>query len=222
MPNWCDNELSVRGPKEDVEAFVEKAVGKDGDDDSSAISIEALFPVPKALLDVEAGSKEAFYEILYGDSIPSHIIDKMREEGFESPDKHTALEWQAEKWEMDGMKAREVAHAYLVNMETYGHMNWYTWCINNWGTKWDTRSGEQVSFDEVEVRGKQLWQADYTFLSAWSPPTNAFLRISMDYPSLEFTLKYWECGAGFKGIFKCKNGRVYKDTYSAYSGDRGG
>lgn len=72
----------------------------------------------------------------------------------------------------------------------YGADNWYDWCCNNWGTKWDV---------EGAAAGVSKGKLGYTFDSAWSPPTQAIEKISEMYPNLKFVLHFSEEGMGFEG-----------------------
>lgn len=75
---------------------------------------------------------------------------------------------------------------------------WYTWCINNWGTKWD------IGSDNDERRGLHPTivgnQATMTFDSAWTPPVFLYERLYELGFSVEAT--YFEPGMGFCGIFE--------------------
>jgi Ferredoxin-like domain in Api92-like protein len=61
--------------------------------------------------------------------------------------------------------------------------SWYRWNINNWGTKWDV-SELQIHEGEGEV--------SYGFQTAWSPPTNAMISLSEQFPDLKLTLRFIE------------------------------
>lgn len=75
---------------------------------------------------------------------------------------------------------------------------WYTWCINNWGTKWD------IGSDNDECHGLHPTvvgnQATMTFHSAWTPPVFLYKRLYELGFSVEAT--YFEPGIGFCGIFE--------------------
>ena len=217
MPNYCENELQVRGPKEDVQRFMKKArLGEE------AISISSFYPIPESLEKSEAGGQEAYYRILHEGIVDDYLKEHMRKDGFENPTKEKALEWQAKCWKKTVKEATEIANQYKHNMETYGHTTWYTWCIQNWGTKWDVKESSLVSSEEILIRNKKVWEINYAFLSAWSPPREAFFTISKDYPTLQFVLKFWESGMEFKGVFECKDGKVFSNKQEQYSGSRGG
>jgi len=89
----------------------------------------------------------------------------------------------------------------------------YEWCCKNWGTKWNACNVELTEEKRSLI---------YAFDTAWSPPCPVVLKMSEMFPNLLFTLKYWECGVGFKGVFKAKGGVITKDKCVEYFGDRGG
>lgn len=70
--------------------------------------------------------------------------------------------------------------------------NWYEKRLNNWGTKWD------VGFNEIELNDDKNMR-QLRFDTAWSPPFDFLLSVSMDYPALRFDLHYREDGMGFGG-----------------------
>ena len=74
--------------------------------------------------------------------------------------------------------------------------DWYTWRVRNWGTKWDI----EAKLDRVDPETKKgTRKIHYSFDSAWSPPLRAFKKISEDWPTLTFKLKYVEDGMDLKG-----------------------
>ena len=78
-------------------------------------------------------------------------------------------------------------------VEKYGYSNWYDYCVNEWGTKWDV--GEQGATD-VHDDGTML----HTFFdSAWSPPVVAYDKLV----ELGFGVEamYYEGGMGYAGIY---------------------
>ena len=72
--------------------------------------------------------------------------------------------------------------------------NWYDWCVNNWGTKWDIDVHE-TSLNLSDDK-KSLTVA---FDTAWSPPLAAMERM-LDQ-GFNVRLMYSEEGVGFTGVF---------------------
>ena len=89
----------------------------------------------------------------------------------------------------------------------YEDGQWYDWCINNWGTKWD------IGAEDDENRGLKATvvgnQATMTFDSAWAPPIGLYEKLHELGFSVEAT--YFEPGMAFCGVWK--NG---EDNYVEY------
>ena len=82
----------------------------------------------------------------------------------------------------------------MHNLSTYGYANWYDWCVNEWGTKWDVDA-----IETIELEG-DVDHITFGFDSAWSPPTGA-----MEYLMEQgFTVRlyYYEPGMAFAGIWE--------------------
>ena len=78
------------------------------------------------------------------------------------------------------------------NIEKYGYGNWYDYCVNEWGTKWDVGGDGQ----EVDITEDGTMLTTY-FDSAWAPPTNAFEKLQ----DMGFGVEamYYEPGMAFAG-----------------------
>jgi len=84
-----------------------------------------------------------------------------------------------------------------ANIEKYGYGNWYDYCVNEWGTKWDV--GEQGCSD-IHPDGKMLHTS---FDSAWAPPVNAYQKLE----ALGFRVEaqFYESGMAFAGTYSDGN-----------------
>jgi len=83
----------------------------------------------------------------------------------------------------------------------------------HWGTKWNA-----CHFAPLEnVADKR---ADIECSTAWSPPEPVIIALSQRFPTLNFTLRYWECG--FRGILRVKAGQILRNDYFEYHGTKGG
>ena len=85
--------------------------------------------------------------------------------------------------------------------------------MDNWGTKWNTDGG---------YRDDQGTRIMLTFDTAWSPPIPIVDALSELYPKTKFSLRYYECGMGFKGRYAVKGGKVIAEEHGEYRGRRGG
>jgi len=75
------------------------------------------------------------------------------------------------------------------NIEKYGAKDWYDFCVNRWGTKWDVDL-----YSPVELENGLL---AFGFDSAWSPPEGIYRALHEDGFSVD--AMYYEPGMGFCG-----------------------
>jgi hypothetical protein len=88
-------------------------------------------------------------------------------------------------------KQKEMDAIYAANKAKYGHDSWYSWCVSNWGTKWDARVEDIVDDDPEDV--------SIYFDTAWSPPTDFLRWFSEQHPDVIFECEYDEEGMSFEG-----------------------
>ena len=81
------------------------------------------------------------------------------------------------------------------NMAKYGVKNWYDFCVNYWGTKWDV---DPYDPDTVVVADNTI---EFGFDSAWSPPMGIYE--TMGDQGYTVTAYYYEPGMAFVG--KCES-----------------
>ena len=76
--------------------------------------------------------------------------------------------------------------------------NWYEWCIENWGTKWDiTDEGLEYIDNGDGTSVIAGW-----FDSAWGPPIEAYNTFLDDMDGCSLSATYEEGGMDFAGIYE--------------------
>jgi len=88
-----------------------------------------------------------------------------------------------------------------TNLFVYGYKNWYDFCVNEWGTKWDI--GADGNPAEDIPSGLML-----TFDSAWSPPIGAYEKL-LDQ-GFEIRAMYYEPGMAYAGIWDNGDDQFYE------------
>jgi hypothetical protein len=92
-----------------------------------------------------------------------------------------------------------------ANLEKHGYRNWYDYCVNEWGTKWDVSADGQPAIDNGDNT------LSLNFDSAWAPPVYAYEKLKdMGFKILAY---YYEPGMAFCG--KWDDGF---DDYYEYAG----
>ena len=91
-----------------------------------------------------------------------------------------------------------------TNVEKYGYANWYDFCVNEWGTKWEIGADGNPAQD---IPGGLMLGFD----SAWSPPIAAYEKLlEMGF---EIEAMYYEPGMAYAGVWEDGN-----DDYYEYGG----
>ena len=75
---------------------------------------------------------------------------------------------------------KEPAKAYHDNMQRHGHIDWYGWCNEHWGTKWNA--------EEVRVRIEPDC-LHLSFLTANTFPKPIAKALSLAFPSISFHIR---------------------------------
>ena len=91
-----------------------------------------------------------------------------------------------------------------ANVEKYGYANWYDFCVNEWGTKWEIGADGNPAQD---IPGGLM----LGFESAWSPPIAAYEKLT----DMGFRIRamYYEPGMAYAGIWEDGS-----DDYYEYGG----
>lgn len=109
----------------------------------------------------------------------------------------------------DGDEQKKLEEDTAENIRVHGYGNWYDYCVNEWGTKWDVGGdGDQATVESPN-------SIKMNFDSAWAPPTAAMDKF-MDL-GFKVKLVYWESGMCFCGLYD-ENGDDYMD-YSDMTAD---
>ena len=92
------------------------------------------------------------------------------------------------------------------NLVDHGYGNWYDYCVNEWGTKWDV-GGDDYNAPIQESPNKIIMSFD----SAWAPPIAAMDKLV----DLGFSVRLYYCepGMAFAGIYEDGS-----DDYYDYGG----
>ena len=93
----------------------------------------------------------------------------------------------------DPEEQRKLEEATAKNLEVHGYGNWYDYCVNEWGTKWDVGADGQA---DIGPDGKTLTAS---FDSAWAPPCVAYEKL-LDL-GFEVRAYYYEGGMNFAGVW---------------------
>jgi hypothetical protein len=89
--------------------------------------------------------------------------------------------------------------------------HWYKWNVDHWGTKWDVTN---ASLDILDTNPAE-YLARLSFETAWDAPIPVLKAMSEQYPTLDFSLEWWEEGAGVQGEVNAHGGKVTSSLVGA-------
>jgi hypothetical protein len=139
----------------------------------------------------------------------SRISDKRILESY-VPCPQELRETDAGSWSSDTDKQSETDKKYQLNIEKYGHKDWYDWSYAMWGTKWGDCD---THLEEPTETSDGLWEVSGHFQTAWSPATDGFLQVSKMFPTLLFTFEYDEEAGFFAGTEAIKSGQIVFQSF---------
>ena len=90
----------------------------------------------------------------------------------------------------------DMTEQYAANLAKYGHESWYSWCLANWGTKWEATDIDVSFSDENEI--------SCSFMTAWAPPIPVYEALVAK--GFNIVATYREEGMGFMGAFTNEKG----------------
>src|SRR5579884_469126 len=111
MPNWTSNRIYIEGKEADIGAFLEAVKWED-----KLFDFNRLIPRPEILNHTGSGHME-----IDGKKVEAWYIVKERD------------------WSKPGdtEEVRTFTPEEEAQLSAIGHRDWYSWSIQNWGTKWN-------------------------------------------------------------------------------------
>lgn len=85
------------------------------------------------------------------------------------------------------------------NIDNYGAKDWYDWCVDNWGTKWDfgREDGRPPAEIKTDAAGEEY--VELGFDTAWAPPLGFYAHLTAQ--GFRVKAYYFEGGMGFCGVW---------------------
>lgn len=204
MPNWV--KTIVKTKPETLKDIMNKY------SEDNEFSFNKVIPMPKDL-EIEAGSRgEQGLMFLFADSnddlLKIKINKAFKDLNLFHPDiyrdsRFEKIEDNLEKYRNDSefKECIELGKKYISNFEKYGHCNWYEWCVENWGTKWDVSSFQRS-------KDTMIYQ------TAWGFAGDVILKLSEKYPDSIFECKFANEDHGdTSGVVSIQNGDVIAERY---------
>lgn len=234
MANYVKNIINFSGAKESLE----KLIAYLGQGNRTELDFNLIVPVPEELKEADSNVDKE------GMAVAEYLMDGTFEGLNLKLTFHDNVRASMEAAVGKSFKTdRELVKEYMIyllkkpyiaddywkrcmkwyrNYKKYGHSDWYSWQVANWGTKWN--AVEPDSLDvlipwKTSARGNYSMQ--YVFNTAWAMPAPVIKKLSSLFPDIRMEVQYADEDMGQNcGIITYENGEVVNTVaYPDYSRD---
>jgi len=199
MPNHTANNFVIQGPVADINRFVDAVKTAE-----TNINFNGVYPMPEELKGTTSPTR-----IVTQEEVDKAWSDWNKRKEAGTLDSH-------EKDRPRGLGITQVQADEL--MKKHGAINWYDWCNTNWGTKWGAYDASEWSVTE---HGDGTAHGTIYYETAWSPATALWLRVSKDYPTIQFYHEFADEGGSFLGSETIVNGAIIDEQVFDWDSDDG-
>lgn len=196
MPNHVTNILSFKGNEENIKSLME--LFQNDEVGTGSLDFNKVIPMP-ASLNIEEGSQTDTGVKLYNDFVGEYLLFS-RQKTLTTLVPKEIEDAYIENHPEINKYVWNLGKAAFYNQLNYGHRTWYTWSIENWGTKWNAYGYEGLTLhpENDEIR----------FKTAWSAPHPIVYALSNMYPNMEIKHQWVdECMEINTGEATYKNGQ---------------
>jgi len=183
MPNWVFNSLVVSGEKSELDKMV----------------AQLNQPFERHFPDHKFNQETKQWE-----NIPDVQVYDNPVFSFWNIVKPTDLEayYGEEVYKKTNLAPEEFMVEFVRSMKE--DQDWYHWNCRNWGTKWDVAVVNNKDYSDTIMTVNDDGSVMYHFQTAWSPVGEVLIKLSEQYPTLEFDYEYeeeqgWGGTCTFKG-----------------------
>lgn len=202
MPNYCFNRIRLNVTQEELERIKEKVMSKDEFEDEY-FDFNKVIERPKNMLlrAFKSNTLESFSKYYYEnpDKLEQNILDEIIR------NKILKVRIDGKLVNIDHYVDEKYSSEELKDYNGEMLILWYDWCVDNWGTKWNSLFSS-INKDEL------------IFSTAWNPISlelfESFINICKEVigdKANDIWLYYEECGIGIFGRYFIQDGELYYD-----------
>lgn len=202
MPNYCFNRIRLNVTQEELERIKEKVMSKDEFEDEY-FDFNKVIKRPQNILlrAFKSNTLQAFSKYYYEnpDKLEQKILDEIIR------NKILKVRIDGKLVNIDRYIDEKYSTEELKSYTGEKLILWYDWCVDNWGTKWNSLFSS-INKDEL------------IFSTAWNPISlelfESFINICKKVigdKANDIWLYYEECGIGIFGRYFIQDGELYYD-----------
>lgn len=223
MPNWVCNHLTIEG-ENSVDIMKSMLIDDEDSEYGYEFDFNKILPMPKELEIYSQGITKTCAKLFINNMLEDSPAYKKYEKLFlKAYGKDLVMTEDEITKEMNGMlkfrdfqskelffKTKADVNAYgkraLDNFAKYKATDWYDWCCDNWGTKWNACHSQ---INDME-------KADIYFDTAWSSVPKLMAMLAAKHPDCKFEYEYAEEQPGINaGYIIFENGAPVKGEHFA-------
>ena len=154
MPNYVQNILRLEGEEKRIQELLEFIKGE-----KSAFDFNSLIPMPEDLA-IECSSRQNISYVVYLYQKTGEIQEflKLRYNNYCKQIKKVSLPKYIDYLLQSQTADIALGEKAYNNLKQYGHKDWYSWCVENHGTKWNALDVEIYAYAN-EIRFQTAWSA---------------------------------------------------------------
>lgn len=200
MPNWIKITLELSGNQNRINRLFKKIKTKEINGEINFIDFNKIIKMPESLKITSGINVDLAIDILNYESTGNdeNLKERLKyqwvvKEGITTVDEF--LNHISIKKTLKDSDFNEAKKA-ISNFKKYGHKDWYTWSIDNWGTKWNS--------SDSYIEGNNLH-----FQTAWSVPEPLLIKLSEIFSDIQMKVKFADEDIGSNcGEFELLNGVI--------------
>lgn len=185
MPNHITNILTIDADEDTLKSILEAI--KNDEYGIGSLDFNKIIPMPESL-NMESGSRtNRGLELYRSFVLESAVIAYADVQNTEPSSVHSeAVKALLEKYKeltKDDPELLQLGRQCYENIQNYGHADWYSWSVENFGTKWN-------AYGYNEFPEYQEGDSEIRFLTAWSAPHPVLHKLSEMYPDVTFSHRW--------------------------------
>jgi hypothetical protein len=188
MPNHVTNILKFVGSQDDIDTLRAQIKSVDEQGYETAIDFNKIIPMPPSLRITSGSEVDKGIAILkfteQGDDSKLRAMLNypwVKAENITTPQQLVDYFLKKDDGNREYLTEARIA---LENIEKYGHKDWYSWSVANWGTKWNAY---QTSEQGDSIR----------FETAYSTPAPIVEKLSEMFPTVTILLEFADQDFGY-------------------------
>lgn len=186
MPNWVKNRITLLNGENVEEVLKDVLSEQEGE---LYFDFDKLIPMPKSLNIESSSSYNDYFKVYLNTQVDDQetfnkLIELvLKHSYFDKPKDYVLSEEKInkiyEKSDLSKEEVLKIGKQITDNLLQYGSMNWYDWCNENWGCKWNA--------SDCEIYGNVI-----EFATPWDIPKPIMNKFFEKFTNLDIEWEFSE------------------------------